>query len=250
MSFLQSDGGRCDSDGPYQRGVTFVRRLTIRVAYIGPRDAASYSRPVHRFALFAISCVTACGRIGFDERAGLVDGSTNGSDDGAIIGGDGGSDGSGGTGSFGSTEIGISSQNTGQDRVWITRFMLTEPAMVQTIVAHFGVQGGQGALVRGVVYADAANEPAGLIARTNESALAAGAAPSWVTLAFASPLPLSPGAYWLGTHNGSSISVQYQSTMGATKFAGDLYSDGTAAAYATGTTTFAMQLSIYAEYTR
>ena len=205
---------------------------------------------MHRFALFAIACTAACGRIGFDERVGLVDGSTTGSDDGAIIGGDTGSDGSGGTGSFGSTEIGISSQNTGQDRVWITRFSLIEPAMVQTIVAHFGVQGGQGATVRGVVYADSANEPAALLARTDEVALAAGAAPSWVTLAFASPLVLQPGAYWLGTHNGSSISLQYQSTMGATKFAGDLYSDGTAATYAVGTTTFAMQISIYAEYLR
>lgn len=198
-----------------------------------------------RVALFAIACHAGCGRIAFEERAPRLDAGDAGAPvDGATDGNDDAS-----TGTFGTMQIGISTQNTGADRVWISQFMLTEPAMVQQLVVHFAPTGGQGSDVRGVIYADAAGSPTTLLATTN--VLAVPSAPSsWVPLALPAPLALEPGTYWLGTQNANAISIEYQTSVGATKFSGDTFSDGADASYGGGATTYSMQLSIYAEYTR
>ncbi len=198
--------------------------------------------------MLAITCLAGCGRIAFDERAPFDAGDIGAPGDGARDGNGGESD-DAGTGTFGTMDVGISTQNTGSDRVWISQFMLTESAIVQQLVVHAAPTGGQPADVRGVIYADASGTPTTLLATTNVTTLAP-APSSWVPLALSAPLALEPGMYWLGTHNANAISIEYQSTIGATKFGGDVFSDGAAATYGGSATTFTMQLSIYAEYTR
>jgi hypothetical protein len=198
---------------------------------------------VLRVALFAISCLAGCGRLGFEERNVNAD----------AAGGSGGTitdapTGDASTASFGSMEVGISTQNTSNDRVWVSRFTLTEPAAVQQLVAYFAPNSGQSNL-RGVIYADASGTPTSLLGSTTV-VLAAQAQPTWVPLPFAAPVMLSPGDYWIGTHTATAIGIAYQSNMGASKFANDLFSDGTNATYTGSATTFTLQLSIYAEYTR
>lgn len=186
--------------------------------------------------------LAACGRIGFDNldtgTSGSTDaaGSSSGSDDAAV-------------GTFGTTQVGISSQNSGADRVWISKFTLAEPAQVHAIVAHMGPSGSMASLVRGIVYADAAGTPTTLLGRTDEVALSGTDMPDWVTLPFASPVALAPGTYWLGTHCQTQTRIEYQSATGLTTFVNDVYSDGTDATYA-GAGPFTMQLSVYAAYTR
>ena len=68
-------------------------------------------------------------------------------------------------------------------------------------------------------------------------------------LPFATPVPLSPGMYWLGTHNSTAIGIAYQSATEASKSNNDTFSDGAGATYAGGAT-FSLQLSVYAECTR
>ena len=191
---------------------------------------------MHRVAFAAMACV-ACGRIGFDARG---EGSGSGDAQGA------GTDGNPNAGTFGSTEVGGSTQGTGNNRVWITRATLGESAMVDRLVVHLGVSVAA-TTVRGVIYSDSAGEPSTWGASTNEVALPFGAAPGWVTFAFASPVSLAPGAYWLGTHNASAIDLQYEDMIGTTKFTPDVYADGSDFMFASGTT-IAATLSIYAEY--
>lgn len=163
-------------------------------------------------------------------------------------GGDGGNDASGEGDSFGTMEVGISTQNTGVDRVWISQFELAEPALVNALAAYVGPVGSADATLRGVIYTDAAGAPTMLAGTTNEVLLSGSAAPAWVTLPMAAPRSLAPGTYWLGVHASAQASIAYQSATGATKFASDTYSDGTAATYSGSATTFTMQLSIYATY--
>jgi hypothetical protein len=210
--------------------------------------SCEYDGIVLRVAMFAITCLAGCGRIAFDERAPFDAGDGGAPGDGGRDASDGASD-DASTGTFGTMDVGVSIQNTSTDRVWISQFMLTEPAMVQQLVVRCAPTGGQGADVRGVIYADASGTPATLLATTNVITVPSGPQ-SWVPLAFSAPLALEPGMYWLGTHNASAISIAYQSAIGGTKFNNDVFADGTDATYGGGATTFSMQLSIYAEYTR
>ena len=199
--------------------------------------------------MFAVAALAACGRIGFDGQAARPDGDMVDSADGGVTGEDAGGDAaSGGTGSFGTMEIGISTQNTGDDRVWISRFMLSEAGQVSRLVAHLGTS-GQSLQLRGVIYADANGTPTTLVATSAERVLPGSTAPDWVTLALAAPVALAPGMYWIGTHTSAQASIAYRSATGESKFSNDTYSDGTATTYA-NVQSFSMQLSIYAEYMR
>jgi len=120
--------------------------------------------------------------------------------------------------------------------------------MVDRLVVHLGVSVAA-TTARGVIYSDSAGQPSTWVATTNEVALPFGTAPGWVSFAFASPVPLAPGAYWLGTHNASALDLQYVDMIGTTKFAPDVYADGSDLLFASGTTIVAT-LSVYAEYTR
>lgn len=65
----------------------------------------------------------------------------------------------------------------------------------------------------------------------------------------AAPTALEAGTYWLGVHNDTAIQIAYKTNTAATKFTNDTYSDGPATTWGGGNTTYAMQISIYAEYT-
>jgi hypothetical protein len=87
-----------------------------------------------------------------------------------------------------------------------------------------------------VVYADAAGAPGALIGRTNEVTIAAGRAPGWVTLGFASPVRLAAGSYWLGTHAGGTATVAryaYTAVADAFRRNGDAYGDGSSSPFGT-----------------
>lgn len=190
---------------------------------------------------------SGCGRIGFDLRGGPA----QGDDDDVTIDAMGSAsiDAAVATGSFGTMQIGVSTQNTGADRVWMSRFSLAEAAQVQTVVAHLGPTAGT-STVRGIIYADASGTPTTLLGTTTNVMVDGASQPDWRTLPFASPVALAPGMYWIGTHTSVQLSIAYQSATGASKFNNDTFSDGTDATYGGGAQTFTLELSIYAEYTR
>jgi hypothetical protein len=198
-----------------------------------------------------MACLAAgCGRIGFEPLGGQSSGDggiTDGLGDGG--GGSGSADAPGSTGTFGTMQIGISTQNTGADRVWLSKFTLPEAAQVQRIVAHLA-PGSSTSSVRGVIYADGSGTPTTLLGTTANVLVANTSQPDWVSLGFVAAVPLAPGDYWLGTHTSLQLGIAYQSATGAAKFNNDIFSDGTDATYGGGAQTFTLELSIYAEYTR
>lgn len=190
---------------------------------------------------------TACGRIGFDPLGGGNDGVSDGGHTDGMQSGS--ADAAVAMGTFGSTEVGISMQNTGSDRVWISSFTLGEAAQVQRLVAHLA-PGASTSSVHGVIYADASGTPTTLIGTTANVTVANTSSPGWVALPFNAPVSLAPGTYWIGTHTMFQLSIAYQSAMGLSKFTNDTFSDGADATYGGGAQTFTLELSIYAEYTR
>jgi hypothetical protein len=194
---------------------------------------------------------TACGRIGFDPLGGPGGlGDDELGDGGLSDGMQGGSvDAPGAMGTFGSTDVGISTQNTGADRVWISSFTLSEAAQVQRLVAHLA-PGSSTSSVHGVIYADASGTPTTLLGTTANVTVANSSTPGWVPLPFGAPVALAPGTYWIGTHTMFQLAIAYQSAMGISKFNNDTFSDGADATYAGGAQSFTLELSIYAEYTR
>ena len=197
-----------------------------------------------------MACLAAgCGRIGFDPLGGpelgdggLTDGNAGGSADATDAS-------AANVGTFGTMQVGVSTQNTGADRVWISKFTLTEAAQVQKIVAHLA-PGSSTSSVRGVIYADGSGTPTTLLGSSANVVVANTSQPDWVSLPMVTPVSLAPGDYWLGTHTMFQLAIAYQSAAGASKFNNDTFSDGADATYGGNAQTFTLELSIYAEYTR
>lgn len=78
--------------------------------------------------------------------------------------------------------------------------------------------------------------------------MSAGRAAGWITLAFATPVRLAAGTYWIGLHTGGGTPVlRYAATTasGALRHNGDAYADGAAATFGSAGTD-AKSLSLYA----
>lgn len=200
-------------------------------------------------AVVLMACLAAgCGRIGFDPLGTAVTGD-GGDDSGGTTDGMGTTDGAANVGTFGTMQVGISTQNTGADRVWISKFTLAEAAQVQKIVAHLA-PGSSTSSVRGVIYADGSGTPTTLLGSSANVVVANTSQPDWVSLPMVTPVSLAPGDYWLGTHTMFQLAIAYQSSAGASKFNNDTFSGGADATYGGNAQTFTLELSIYAEYTR
>jgi hypothetical protein len=191
-----------------------------------------------------MACLAAgCGRIGFDPLSGpglgdggITDANAGGSADATDAS-------AANVGTFGTMQVGISTQNTGADRVWISKFTLPEAAQVQKIVAHLA-PGSSTSSVHGVIYADASGTPTTLLGTTANVTVANSSTPGWVPLPFGAPVALAPGTYWIGTHTMFQLAIAYQSAMGISKFNNDTFSDGADATYAGGAQSFTLELSI------
>jgi hypothetical protein len=154
-----------------------------------------------------------------------------------------------GTSTVGTTQVGNNNQNTANNRVWISKFTLADTCTLQRLVAYFGSGGGQGSMVRGVIYTDVTGAPGTLVDATPAVALPAQMPQTWVALPLTAPISLSAGTYWLGIHDDTAVQLAYQTSVGLTKFNSDTFTDGADPVWAGGTTTYNMQISIYGEYT-
>ncbi len=97
----------------------------------------------------------------------------------------------------------------GADHVDVTGpYTIDSPVIVSALKGYMRGAGYDSAL-RGVVYADDRGRPGALSGVTKETTIAAGARPAWATFAFASPLRLAPGKYWLGYWFGNTGALQY-----------------------------------------
>ncbi len=79
--------------------------------------------------------------------------------------------------------------------------------------------------MRGVIYANSGGQPGALMAVSSEVSVAAGAAATWVSLPFASPVALPAGSYWLGYWYADGNGRRYYiDTTGAERYKAAAYS--------------------------
>lgn len=149
-------------------------------------------------------------------------------------------------GTFGRTTVGANDFNThlGNEK-YVSKFTLTEAADVSKLTAYVG---GVSAAARGVIYADSGGAPGALLGES--AATSHNTTPQWRDYAFAAPVRLAPGDYWLGLHfsaamvggdfyNGDEASLGRKNT--------DTYTDGAADPFGTPTTING-EFSVYATY--
>jgi hypothetical protein len=112
---------------------------------------------------------------------------------------------------------------------YVSSKQVTERLDVTTVVAYLDGHGGRSGrqAIRGVIYADAGGVPGARVATTRQITVSAGADLSRVELPFALPVPLSPGAYWIGLHSGptSNVARYLSESFGDSRYNADAYTD-------------------------
>jgi hypothetical protein len=154
--------------------------------------------------------------------------------------------------SFGTTTIGDIAFPFVANTKFVQRATLTQAGDISTLRAYLGGAPGSGAqAVKGVIYADAAGEPGALLSLTTAIEVAADSPAVWRVLPFATPLPLDPGTYWIGIHEGTAngIAVGYRKDgVGSLRWGGDTFADGPSMVFGDGTPA-SSEYTIYATYT-
>jgi subtilisin family serine protease len=109
---------------------------------------------------------------------------------------------------FGKTQVGGSSDTFAADRKRVSKYALPVSGAVSKLslyLAPGGVSGQQS--IKGVIYADSGGAPGKLIATTNELVYQSTQSAGWYDLAFASPVNLAAGSYWIGVITGGTSDV-------------------------------------------
>lgn len=154
---------------------------------------------------------------------------------------------------FGNTGVESSSFPMTDDRVYTTRFTLSEAGTVTKLTARVTSDGGggTGGNWKGVIYSSTSNSPDALLGVT--AAVSISATDVWVDLTFSSSVELAAGDYFLGVVGGNSSFNTRLSTGGSGH---DSEAQVSGFSYASppdpwGTTsnTYDARASIYATYT-
>ena len=152
---------------------------------------------------------------------------------------------------FGVNQIGSGSIANWSNYKAVMQVVLPEAGHVTKLSAYLA-NSGSTCHVKAVIYANSAGAPAALSATGSEVAIANGAA-AWHDLAFASPVSLAAGTYWIGfiadsSSSGLSPYGQYE-TACSTVYGADTYSDGAANPFGSATPFSLGWSSVYATYT-
>ena len=131
----------------------------------------------------------------------------------------------------GPTSIGGSWGLFAPDRKFFNRVSLAEGGVVDHLSQYARGTGATGAqLVRGALYGEGPDqEPASLVATTEEIGFSGSAPAGWHDLVFSPPVVVGPGAYWIGIHAGGPDELMndaYLVEPGTMRVAGDTYADG------------------------
>ena len=153
---------------------------------------------------------------------------------------------------FGTTTVGSGSDPMLADRKRVNRASLPVAGSVSKLSVYLQSTATSGSqTIRGVLYADSAGKPAGLLGVTNPLTFTSGQAAAWYDLSFPTPVALSAGTYWIGMISGSSSSVaafRYTSVSASRAYNVNPYGSGPANPF--GSVTVDSELmSVYATYT-
>jgi hypothetical protein len=123
---------------------------------------------------------------------------------------------------------------------------LSEMSIYLSPTSHAGSQ-----LIKGVVYGDATGSPTGLLGTTIRLTFTSKSKAGWYHLAFATPLKLAAGNYWIGMITGASQYVaaeHYDSVANAEDYNSNSYTAGASKSFGSFKTTNE-QMSLYATFT-
>jgi hypothetical protein len=123
---------------------------------------------------------------------------------------------------------------------------LSEMSIYLTPTSHSGSQ-----LIKGIVYGDSKGSPTGLLGTTIQLTFTSKSKAGWYHLAFATPLKLAAGNYWIGMITGASQYVgaeRYDSVTNAQDSNTNTYTAGASKTFGSFKTTNE-QMSLYATFT-
>jgi subtilisin family serine protease len=156
-----------------------------------------------------------------------------------------------GTATVGKTTIGASSDSYAANRKRVSRYTLATAGTLtklSTYLAPTGVSGSQA--LEGVIYADAAGKPGGLLGVSEPLTFKSTSTAGWYGLVLSSPLKLAAGNYWIGLLTGSSAGVagfRYDSVAGSRDYNANTYTSGPTNPFGS-VSSDGEQASLYATY--
>ncbi len=156
------------------------------------------------------------------------------------------------SGTFGLTNVGANSDSMVPDRKRATKATLSATGNVYKLTMYLtptGVSGQE--VMRGILYADQGGSPGALLGVTNAFTFLSTNAAGWYDMQFPSPIPLTPGTYWIGVISGTATHVagfRWNSVSHIRALNTNAYASGPSNPFGTATID-SEQMSIYATYT-
>jgi hypothetical protein len=156
------------------------------------------------------------------------------------------------TATFGKTSVGGSSDVFASNRKRVNQYSLPVAGAVSKLSVYLAPSGTSGQqLLEGVLYADSAGKPAGLLGTTAQVAFSSANAAGWYDLAFAAPINLAAGSYWIGVITGEAGKVagfRYDSVASSRDYNANTYTSGPSNPFGAATVD-SEQMSLFATYT-
>ncbi len=153
---------------------------------------------------------------------------------------------------FGKTSVGAAADSLLAERKRAWRYALPGPGTLSKLSMYLAPGGASGQqLVKGLIYADSAGAPAGLLGVSEQLTFKSTNTAGWYDLVFATPLKLAAGNYWIGMMTSATSYVagfRYDSVAASRDYNINAFASGPSALFGTPTVD-AEQASIYATYT-
>jgi hypothetical protein len=152
----------------------------------------------------------------------------------------------------GKTTIGKSRGGLVQNLKRVNACKVPFNALISELTVYLGPTAHSGSqLVKGIVYADNGGQPGALLGQTEALAFKSTNAAGWYQLAFATPLEVAAGNYWIGIITGATNEVaseRYDSVSGAEDYNTNKYTSGPSNPFGSFKTA-SEQMSLYATFT-
>jgi hypothetical protein len=157
-----------------------------------------------------------------------------------------------GAGTCGKTTIGKSSEALLSNLKRVNRCVLPANATVSRLTVYLGHTSTKGQqLIKGIIYADSSGKPGALLGTSSQLTFTSENASGWYPLAFATPLKLAAGTYWIGIITGGNAKVgleRFDKVTNAQDVNTNSYPAGPSNPFGSFKTN-SEQMSLYATYT-
>jgi hypothetical protein len=157
-----------------------------------------------------------------------------------------------GAATFGKTSVGASADTFAPGRKRVSRYALPAAGSVTKLSVYLAPTTTTGQQVlKGLIYADSTGAPAALLGVSEQLTFTSTSAAGWYDLAFASPVSLAAGSYWIGIITGNTGKVsgfRYDRVASSRDYNANVYTSGPTNPFGS-VTVDAEQASLYATYT-